>query len=813
MFFASAALLMLPLTAAKSQKLDSLFLNPPQQARPLMIWQWMDGVVSEKGITADLAAYREAGIGGVQQFHVGGPVQGYICDTANAVGSDNWRRLMRHAIAECRRLGLSFGTHNCPGWSSSAYPTVEPEYSMQNVVWAETKADGGQRLTVTIARPAVSARWNFYRDIAVLAMPDSATIMRKDIIDLTERMDDNGTLTAELPEGRWRIIRFGRTTTGQTNYGTAPYGGVGLECDKLSREAVRRYWETYPRILLDIAGKEAGKTFSRIEIDSYEAGGQSWSPVLPEEFRARRGYDITPWLPAYAGVTVESRELTDRFWNDLRETVTDLCAENYYGYMGTLAHQTPGLSLLYQPYGTGGAKPFSPVNTGKIVAGLKNDLICAEFWAHPDWGWKDVPRVVDAARRNGVRLIYAEGFTCWPVDAWKDDPASLKAIADRAFCLGINALMLHAGAQNPWPGAVPGMTFGQWGTQFTPGQTWWRSGGAKLLFGYFARCQALLQNGQFADDFRSRDGSLRTDNNALQWTHRRDGEADVYFVANTLDSAIRATVTVPAERRLPETWFPEDGTMGEAEAWSAEDGLARVALDMRPHQSVFIVLRGKADGNGPGLVTDAPEVKKTVDLDGEWTLHFPKGWGAPERITLDRLTPWNEHADSGVRYFSGSARYTKTIRTGKPGKNERYVLELGEVRNLAKVYVNGKMYAHLWKKPFTCDITEALRKGDNKLEIEVTNLWPNRMIGDEQHPDDTEWSEPFSYPHAPGKPVVGRFMRAVPGWLAKGLPRPSAERKTVVSFKFFRKDSALMPSGLIGPVKMRIVKAGSKERK
>ena len=98
-------------------------------------------------------------------------------------------------------------------------------------------------------------------------------------------------------------------------------------------------------------------------------------------------------------------------------------------------------------------------------------------------------------RKLGKPLLIAEAFTCWPLKAWSDSPADIKKTCDKAFCSGVNRMMLHAGAANPWPDVEPGMSFGIWGTQFVPGQTWWKAGGAKELFGYMTRCQALLQKG------------------------------------------------------------------------------------------------------------------------------------------------------------------------------------------------------------------------------------------------------------------------------------------------------------------------------
>lgn len=809
-----SAVLLLPFASLRGQSLEEEFRNPPREVRPLMIWQWMDGVVSAEGITADLEAYREAGIGGVQQFLVGGPLQTQISDTTQAIGTESWRRLMRHAIAECARLGLTFGTHNCPGWSSSAFPAVRPEDSMQKLVWSETVAEGEsdereQRLV--LPRPEVDDRWNYYCDIAAVAVPDAEKVDPQHALVLAGMAAD-GTLVWRVPAGRWRIYRFGHTTNGKTNWATAPTGGVGLECDKMSRRAVERYWDGYPSELLRLAGAEAGRTFQRLEIDSYEAGGQDWTPLMREEFEKRHGYDLLPWLPLLAGAQAADSVAGSRFEADFRETVTDLFAENYYGHMSRLAHRYPGLRMLIQPYGTGAARPFNPIHTDKIIAQLaEDDAVCAEFWTRPDWGWNDLPNVTSAAYGQGRSVVYAEGFTCWPLHAWKDDPASLKVVADRAFCLGINALMLHAGAQNPWTDKLPGMTFGQWGTQWTPGQTWWRSGGARELFTYLSRCQSLLQRGRYVDDSARGGRSLVSDSASLQWIHRSEAEgADIYFIANPLDSAFTTTVSLVSQGRLPEIWHPDTGETAPAPAWSAESGRTRVTLELARHESLFVLLRRATDEPGPGLALRSAAAVAEIAVEGPWTLAFPEGWDAPAQVELRRLVPWNEHAEPGIRYFSGTARYSAAVRMKRLDSSLRYVLNLGEVKNLAKVYVNGELCAHLWKEPFVCDITGFLRRGDNLLEIEVTNLWPNRMIGDEQYPDDIEWSEPLSFEGA----KAGSFMQRIPQWLRDGEPRPSAHRKTVVSFKFFEKESPLLESGLLGPVRVEVSDPrGSRSRK
>lgn len=779
------------------QTMEDDFRNPPAEAKPLIIWQWMDGLISKEGITADLEAYEKAGIGGVQNFQVGGPLQALARDTTNAIGSGRWQRLMRFAIDECRRLGLSFGTHNCPGWSSSAYPAVKQEYAMQKLVWSTTVASGRSRTRLIM--PETDPQYSYYQDVAVIAVPDQDSVPMSSVRNLTGQMDSRGVLHWKMPQGRWRIYRFGHTPNGKTNVATSPESGVGLECDKMNREAIRHFWESYPSVLLSLAGDEVGKTFQRLEIDSYEAGGQDWTSAMPEEFQKRRGYDMLTWLPVAAGMTIGDKASSKKFLNDWCETVTDLFAEYYYGYMSQLAHEH-GLQLLVQPYGTGGGSGrFNPINTEKICKQLAaDDPISAEFWTNPtNWGWNDVPRVVDATRRAGHEIVYAEGFTCWPLYAWKDDPARLKAIADSAFCRGINKLMLHAGAHNPWVNAKPGMSFGMWGTQWTPGQTWWKDG-AKPLFAYFARCQALLQRGVYVDDFKSRDASLTTDAHSIHWIHRRDGETDIYFVANTKDSTLMPHVTITGTGRLPEVWDPETGNMSEAEIWKMADGKTQVTLNLTTRRAVFLVFRNPTTETGSAKESFSDDVTDTIPITGTWTVGFDED----KVVEWPSLMPWNESIDSDIKYFSGTAHYEQHLYLNELDRHYRYILDLGEVKNLATVRVNGKVCGTLWRPPFTIDITEALLGGDNLLKVDVTNLWVNRMVGDEQEPDDVEWSEPVAFGAAPNSPAIGRFMKEVPEWLSQGQPRPS-KRKAVVSFKFFEKDTPLLRSGLIGPVMLK----------
>ncbi len=776
-----------------SPTLEEIYTSPAEEHKPIIIWQWMDGLVTREGITRDLEAFRDAGLAGVHNFQIGGPEQMRIGNPDNAIGSDNWKDLLRFTLDECERLSLSFGTHNCPGWSSSAYPTVKPQYSMLELVSTETPLRPGEK-KLLLPAAEVDPRWNYYEDVAVFAIPGDSVASRDEIIDLTPYFNTKkGELKLpsklKLPAG-YSVLRIGQTTNGKTNEAQAPESGCGLECDKMSREAVLDFWKGYPTMLIETAGPHCGNTFTHIEIDSYEAGGQTWSPALPEEFQRRNGYDLSPYLPYMTGrmKRIGTEEETRKFRKDWENTVKDCVAENYYGYMSELASAS-GLTMMIEPYGTGRQKPFGIIDFERIVKAAPDADIATEFWQDPPtWGWRDMGKHEASMRKMRKPLLLAEAFTCWPIRPWKDSPATIKPVCDKAFCTGVNRMMLHAGAANPWPDVEPGMSFGKWGTQFVPGQTWWKAGGAKELFGYMARCQALLQQGLPAPE------QLPAIPEFLTY-HRVAGDTDIIFISNQADTLASGKIPFHPGERSVEVWDPYNLTKYAI----AEGGEPIISIE--PHGSRFLIIR-------PGESRLEPEKRletiATLPLNCKWTLSFPDAG----MVTTDSLFSWPDSDKDPIRYFSGTATYRTTFR--KPDKKKtgegRTILSLGVVENMARVKVNGKEIPLLWKAPYECDITDVLNDGVNDLEIEVTNLWPNRMIGDEHEPDDLEWSEPLIYDYAPGKPRAGCYLTSNPEWLQKGESRPSPGRKTVGCFKFFTADSPLLPSGLLGPVSLEIRK-------
>lgn len=196
--------------------------------------------------------------------------------------------------------------------------------------------------------------------------------------------------------------------------------------------------------------------------------------------------------------------------------------------------------------------------------------------------------------------------------------------------------------------------------------------------------------------------------------------------------------------------------------------------------------------SGKALRTRVESIPEPIEIGGPWQVAFQPSRGAPEHATFGELVSWTQREEPGIKYFSGTATYVKqlTVPPAFRGDGKRLLLDLGEVREIAQVRVNGQDLGVLWKLPFRVDVTDIVKPGANRVEVRVTNLWPNRLIGDEQLPADFEWSN-------------GGPPKQWPEWLLEGRPRPVKERVTFTTWHHYNKESPLLPSGLLGPVKLR----------
>ena len=719
-------------------------------------------------------------------------------------------------------------------------------------------------------------------DLGDFLTPESPAAVTE-TVDLTPMLREDGTLEWDVPAGRWRIYRFGTSLTGKQNH-PAPPEATGLEVDKLDPDAWTRYFRKYLDLYKEAAGGMLGEKGIRyLMIDSYEAEWMTWTPRMEQAFRAARGYDLRPWLPALAGEILGSTAATEAFLFDWRETIGELFASNYdrvndilreYGMAGryTESHESSRTFVGdgMDPKRTA-TVPMAAIWTPETHTEILNQL--------------DIRESASTAHLYGQRIVAGETFTTNGMygQPYSWYPGNLKITADLALSSGLNRFFIHESAHQPSDDVRPGLgllIFGQW---FTRHETW--ADYAGYWTDYLARSCYLLQQGRFVADILLYYGE-DTNIVAEYWKGFPDipaGYAYDFCSPHALLHCISAsdgkavtesgmsyrvlalggqnrTVSIEILRKIRELVSggvfligPEPVRMagrgddpqefdrlvtdiwhsGRSNVWTGTvaEGLARSGLvpDFRSsvkdvrfvHRAdgdrqiywvrnfsgqevdTDIVLR---DARGPLAVLDPVTGKQVfgklrngrlhlgaeealfivsdpsagpvveprplqpsgeVVLNGLWMVSF-EGMDAPAGTRKwKELISFTDSEEASVKYFSGTATYVTSFKLPRKNIPAGLSIDLGEVGQMADVYVNGEHVAFLWKAPYKAEFTGKLRPGRNFLEVKVINTWVNRLIGDAQ----------------PG--VEGHTFTVVP---------------------FYQADSPLPPSGLIGPVVLEKLK-------
>jgi hypothetical protein len=749
-----------------------------------------------------------------------------------------------------------------------------------------------------------------------------ACIQPGSILDLTSKMKPDGSLDWNVPAGDWTILRFGMTTTGMENRPSGP-GGRGLETDKFSKAATKTHFDNMLGKIADRAGALTGPTLMGTHVDSWEVGTQNWSPAFAQEFEARRGYSPRTLLPAMTGRIIGEPVYTERFLWDIRRTVADLLAENYFGALRDECNRR-GMKLSVQamrpPIDYLQCAGYADIPIANVQLGRKYD-------AKSFLGAKGHS---SAGHLYGRKVISSESLTARPEDdRYNTHPFIYKPYNDLDFTGGVNHQALHVFVHEPQRDkVVPGMTLNQWGCHLEPSNTWWEQ--AKPWLQYLQRAQFVLQQGDFAADvlyfqgddivnnpldvkwLKSRgydydlcnpevilnslsvnergeivsstglrykllalldrawmrpevlakirqlvndgatvlgtrpsfspslnsypacdaevnrlasdlwkegassvslgkgrmltgiqvDAALRQMNVApdfqwkksagpenIGWIHRRIDGMEVFFVANHELVAASGTATFRVSGRKPELWHPETGRRSLISDSKQSDDVTEIPLDLNPAESVFVVFPEKPTTGSAKISNLKFEISNP--LPGPWHVSFQPNRGAPDTIDLANLADLTGHPDDGVKFFSGTAAYSTQFEISNL-KSQMH-LDLGQVHEIAEVRLNGKDLGILWKPPFRVEITDAVKAGKNTLEIKVTNLWPNRMIGDERmYPPDAKFMTKAGY--------AGGGLAEWPEWLLNNQPRPIG-RIAFSTWKHWDAKDELLPSGLIGPVR------------
>ena len=635
-------------------------------------------------------------------------------------------------------------------------------------------------------------------------------------------------LVYDLPKGQWRILRMGHTSTGHTN---ATAGGAkGLECDKFSRKAVAKQIDSWFGLFMQ---RPSHRAIKYMHVDSWECGSQNWSTTFAQEFQRRRGYDILPLLPIYAGVPMVGGEEVLR---DIRKTINELVNEVFFT---TAAQKAREYGVLLSSESVAPTMMSDGIEHYKYV-----DVPMGEFWLNSPTHDKpnDMLDAISGAHVYGKTIVQAEGFT-EVRGVWDETPAMVKPLLDRNFCLGMNRLFFHVNTHNPWLDKKPGMTLDGIGLFFQRDQTWYPE--AKAFVDYITRCQTLLQQGKPVVDIAVYTGeeipsrALTPDKvvpmlpglfgaervtaeqkrlanvgqpmeespvgvrhsagilDMKDWINplhgyqydsmNKDALLSQPFNYKVLVIPEGALVSDEAKAKIaqlrqqgvliidkpyhkavfeqiaPDAVLPE----GIAYAHRAGDGYDIYFLSNQTNQQQTFAPTFR-QGNGKAVVYN-PLTDISHDYQGVLTLpaygslflcydliksstrrnwQFPRGkltvpsggtevkvWDITFReanLTLKKqqLFDWSQHEDDRIRYFSGHARYTTTWKLKKDEVPQgRAWLSFPNVKDIAHVWINGKDCGIAWTAPYEVEITGALKKGKNKIEIEVVNTWHNALHG------------------------------------------------------------------------------------
>ena len=948
--------------------LERDFLAPPDTDRPWAYWWWLKGNVSEASITRDLEAMKSQGFAGLLMFDARGYHEAHVPPPESRMEfmSAEWRRMLKFAMSEAERLGLEMSVNlsSCAGALKG--PWLVGDEAPKKLLWKAWEVRGPRRLVRTLEGDETA----HFRDVMLLAArraesgaePDAdssdgfrdewqpvQTVLQAnarvlEAVDLSGKVDRQGRLAWDVPEGRWTLFRFA----------SAVIEGHEYDIDVLNETAVEAHFSRMGKAVLADAGPLAGKTLTHFYSVSWEGAMPTWSPILDEEFKKYRGYSMRPYMPVLAGMTVKSREVSDRFLRDYYKTLGDCFRDNFYGRLRQLSNRE-GIKWHAESGGPWNRKSRTLSQADQLAFLARTDMPQGEFW-HPYRGLNRPPAMVSHV--YGKRLAATEAFTHMRAH-WSAYPAAIKPDADAAFCDGVNHFIWHTFSASGPEFGKPGIEYFA-GTHINPNVTWFDQSGE--FIDYLARCQVMLRKGRFVADVCCYTG----DNPYLHWgrgtqwsespsmvlgkgyaydlvndevlldrmavddgdlvlpdgmryrmlvvdlddaavsptildkiielnragativlgerrpaqapglhgypdcdmqvrkladhlwgtvgetagqkplgkgkiirgakiddvllaedvapdfegpwyyIHRRAGDTDIYFVAGSG----RAECVFRTSGREPELWDPQTGLVRDAVCYRASgDGRTVVPIGLPENGSVFVVFRktpekqhlvsvpapdqgveieGRTDrgvevsiwqqgrhvlrtSEKKQLVVEAAGLPDPQELAGPWEVRFAPGMGAPESIVFEGLSPWNEHANEKIRYFSGTVVYRKTFELDESQAAGLVRLQLGSVGHVAEVRVNGSPKKIVWTAPWTVDLRGIAKAGSNRLQIDVTNTWVNRLVGDSKLPAEK------------------RFTKTNVGYFKDDLLDDGKKRRT---YQGFWPKSPLMPSGLLGPVRL-----------
>jgi len=767
------------------------FENPPDDARIMMRWWWFGPAVTKPELERELRVMKEGGVGGVEVQ----PVYPVDLDDASRgfrnlpYLSDEYIDALRFAASKAHELGLRIDVTLGSGW-----PYGGPHVSIDEAA-GRLRCD---RATVPASTTSIP-----------LPSLENGEKLIAAFVEGGNRITDISGTRVQVPRGAHTVLFFIASRTGQ-QVKRAAVNAEGFVLDHYSRAAIEHHLHVVGDRLMEAFGPAPPyAVFS----DSLEVYASDWTPDLIEEFQKRRGYDLTPYLPALAGDIGPKTADVRRDWG---ATLTELAEERYLTPIREWAHQH-GTRFRSQTYG------IPPVMLSS------NALVDLPEGEGAEWRGVSMTRwAASASHLYGRPVTSSETWTWLHSPSFRATPLDMKAEADIHFLQGINQFVGHGWPYSPPSAGEPGWRFYA-AAVFNEHNPWWIV--MPEVTKYLQRVSFLLRQGKPAndvalylptedawsqftighdsinqrmaallgptvipqileagfnfdyiddraiekvgipypvlvlpetkrmpeairrriDEFRSKGGvvvdaaragdlaklykpDFATGTPAIGFIHRKLADADVYFVVNTGNQPVEATAHVRVNDRLAEWWDPFTGARSAA-------GGQTVALRLAPYESRILVY------SRDSMTTREKQraAAETLDIAADWNVTFP---ALQRAVAMHQPHSWTD--DDATRFFSGVARYEKTINVAASfGNGKELVLDFGEgspvtptrlangmrawlespIREAAIVYCNGERAGTVWKPPYELDVTRFIHPGANTLRIDTANLAINELAG------------------------------------------------------------------------------------
>lgn len=502
-------------------KLQDIFLNPPNEAKPRGYWVWAHGNFDYSRITEELEAFKALGLGGVDIYDMGIADPYDIIPAGNEFMSDQMLDGIEFALKKSKKLDLAMGFSVSNGWNAGGDWTTPDEMIMRLLFWkdtiqgpAELTKIGFPEIPTTFEKPYGSydlyPQFNddgfpvYYENVALVAYPLSENNVIRDperIIYFDPNRISGNKVTIKLPPGDWVLARAVVSPLGQRMWMRSDRSN-GFIMDHYSKKATKHHFEYIIDKLAGRLGDLSKTSLERLYLASFEAEDYIiWSPELKETFFEQHGYNMDPYIPVFAGLTVVDEETSKRFMYDYRSTISEMFVNNHYRQARDICHQN-GLLLASESGGPGPPLHYVPTEDLKALGSV--DIMRGEFWnrkpQHFDEYGNDLTHVVNnissAAHIYGHKIVEMEAFTSFNKH-WQEKPIELKKLADEAFCEGMTRVVYHTMPHSPKEAGFPGWSY-QAGTHISPKMAWW--GLSKPFHDYLARTSALLQQGNFVAD-------------------------------------------------------------------------------------------------------------------------------------------------------------------------------------------------------------------------------------------------------------------------------------------------------------------------